>query len=402
MWTQTAPRGPFGPPRHPGLAGLEVRATSPATELAGPWIHSRRFDLLFVFASCVLVAVPLITYHAVAALTGVPPQSFQENQALSIAMFVNLGAAFLIGGPHMYATYTMTLGERRFRETHPVLLRVAALVPIVVTTLALWRIEVLLFVFFSWASVHALHQLAYLVTQYQRRARTPIPLWSRLVDYTVALTCVYPLGAWRMLAEPGSVLNLPFGLQVGSGFHIGAVDVALQMPSFLVGQTWIAGVIGGVFGVAFTLFVVRSLFEIATGQVLWPRTLILALTAPIAVALPLFDNLDVALQGFNLWHSTQYLALVYLMNSYRLERNEMSSPWMRLISGRENGMRFYAFVVCVSLAAGGLMGVLHYGLGLPMLQVYYVVLLSGLWIHYLWDHWVFQEFDALNPPAEPS
>ena len=48
------------------------------------------------------------------------------------------------------------------------------------------------------------------------------------------------------------------------------------------------------------------------------------------------------------------------------------------------------------------MGVLHYGFGLPMLQVYYCVLLSGLWIHYLWDHLVFGERDALGPPAAAS
>ncbi|MGH0034285.1 MAG: hypothetical protein ACQGVK_04575 [Myxococcota bacterium] len=374
-------------------AYTRVQACSPP----GPWIADRRFDLLFVFASCLLVAVPLTTYYTVTWLTGVPPQSFQQNQALSIAMFINLGAAFLIGGPHMYATYTLTLAERRFREAHPWLLRAAAGIPVVVVTLTLWKIELLLFVFFGWASVHALHQVVFLVQQYQLRAPRPLPLGSRLVDYTVATTCIYPLAAWRMLAEPGTELTLPLGLTAQAGFRVGAVNVADQLPSFLVGQVWIAAAISAVFGVAFVLFLARTVFEIATGRVVWPRTLILLLTAPIALALPLFENLDVALQGFNLWHSVQYMGLVYLMNSYRSERYEVSSVVIDLISGRGQGLRYYAFIVTVSLGTGGIMGVLHFGLGLPMLQVYYCILLSALWVHYLWDHWVFQELDALTP-----
>jgi hypothetical protein len=382
-----------------------VAAATPAREAAaappGPWIHSRRFDGLFVFASCLLVAVPLATYYAVTALTGVPPQSFQQNQALSIALFINLGAAFLIGGPHMYATYTLTLAERRFREAHPVLLRAAALVPLVVVGLTLWRIELLLFVFFGWASVHALHQIVFLVRQYQMRAPRRPSRASRAVDYVLVLSCIYPLAAWRMLAEPGTTLALPFGLEVQAGFRVGALNVAEQTPAFLVGHTWIAALFAALFGAAVLAFVARTAVEIATGRVIWPRTLLIGLTVPIAAALPLFENLDVALQGFNLWHSVQYLGLVYLMNRYRAERLEISSLLVDLFSGRGHGLRYYAFVVTISLATGGVMGVLHFGLGLPMLQVYYAILLSALWVHYLWDHWVFQELDALTPPGRP-
>jgi len=46
-----------------------------------------------------------------------------------------------------------------------------------------------------------------------------------------------------------------------------------------------------------------------------------------------------------------------------------------------------------------LIGVLHYGCGLPMLHCYYGVHLSALWIHYLWDHAVFTRVGALAPVA---
>lgn len=364
----------------------------------GPWIRSRRWDLTFIFGTGALVAVPLLSYYAIASLTGTAPEAFQERPALGIAMLINLAVAFLIGGPHVYATYTMTLAEQSFRDRHPILLWGALVVPLVVTTLAIVRIELLIAAFFAWASVHVIHQFAYLVQQYQLRARGPRPLpgWSRAIDYALALTCLYPVASWRLLAEPGSRLALP-GLDVAQGFHIGAVDVSQQIPAALVGQTWIAGLVGAVFAVSVVAFALRTVWEIATGRVVWPRTLLLVATAPVAFALPLFDNLDVALQGFNLWHSAQYIGLVYLMNAYRKQRRAISSPFVASIAGFGNGERYYAFVVTISVGVGGLIGILHYGFGLPMLQVYYAVHLSGLLVHYLWDHAVFLRADALTP-----
>ena len=376
-------------------------ATSPSTAYpGGPWIRSRRWDLTFVFGSALLVALPLATYYLMTALTGTPPQSFQEDQALSIAMVINLGCAFLIGGPHMYATYTLTLAEQRFRDRHPVLLGAAALVPVVVIFLATTRIELLMTVFFAWASLHAAHQLTYLVQQYHLRAGTSVrlPAWSRLIDYVLVGMCLYPVVMWRLLAPQGDVLRMPFGIEIAQGFHIGRVDLSRQLPELVAGQVWIAWTFFAVFGVALAAFVVRTAWEAATGRSAWPRTLLVCLTVPVVFSLPLFDNMDVSLQGFNLWHSTQYLGLVYLINAYRKERGEISSGFVTELSGIGNGWRYYAFLVVVSMSVGGLMGFLHYVAGLPLLQVYYAVLLSGLWVHYLWDHAVFTQAQALAPP----
>lgn len=366
----------------------------------GPWIHSRRWDLLFLFASGLLVVVPMGSYWLITRATGVAPEAFQHDQALGIAMLINLGAAFLIGGPHMYATFTYTLAERRFRERHPVLLWSALLVPVVVITLCIVRIELLMALFFAWAGLHALHQVVYIVQQYQMRAGAvgPPPAWSRAVDGVLAFSSLYPIATWRLLAPPGAVLTLPFGLRVNAGFSIGKVDIAREVPLFLQGQTWIAGAVAVVFAAALAAFVLRTVVEVSTRRTIWPRTLFLAVTVPVAFSLPLFDNLDVALQGFNLWHSTQYIGLVYLMNAIRKQRHEISSPWVQWLSGEGRGLRYYGFVVGVSVCSGAVIGVLHFGFGLPMLQSYYAVLLSALWIHYLWDHATFAQFDALAPP----
>ena len=375
-------------------------ATAPTSSPHGPWLHDRRWDLAFVFGSVVLVAVPLLTYHLVTAATGVAPRAFQEAPALGIAMLINLACAFFIGGPHMYATYTLTLAERRFRDRHSVLFWAAALVPPVVIALACYRIEILMAAFFAWASAHAVHQIVYLVRQYEMRApRCAVPLWSRVIDYGLALTCFYPVAMWKLFAEPGSVLHLPGGLDVHQGFRIGAVDISQQLPGLLRGQVWIAETVAVAFAGFLAAFFVRSVWELRSGAMAWPRTLLLTLTVAVTSGLFLFENLDVALQGFNLWHSTQYVGLVYLMNNQRKARGLISSPFVARISGSGNGALYYGFVVGVSIAAGGLIGLLHYGAGLPLLQAYYGVHLSGLWIHYLWDHAVFGELDALTPVA---
>ena len=375
--------------------------TEVCPSLQGPWIHGPRWDLAFIFFSALLVAVPLLTYRLVTAATGVPPQSFQESQALGVAMLINLGCAFFIGGPHMYATYTLTLAERRFRVRHPWLYAGAGLIPPIVVALAWYRIALLVALFFAWASIHAVHQIVYLVRQYQlRRPRSvALPAWSRAIDYSLAVSCFYPIALWRIFAEPGSVLQLPGGIAIHQGFRIGAVDISQQLPLLLRGQVWIADVVALVFAALFVAFVARSLRELATGTMLWPRTLLLLLTVAVSSSLFVFENLDVALQGFNLWHSTQYVGLVYLINNHRKARGLISSAFVANISGRDNAALYYGFVVAVSVSAGGLIGFLHYVVGLPLLQAYYGVHLSGLWIHYLWDHAVFTESDALTPIA---
>lgn len=364
----------------------------------GPWIHSRRWDLLFLFASGLLVALPIASYWAIVRLTGAAPEAFQHSQALGVAMLINLGAAFFIGGPHMYATVTFTLAERRFRERHPWLLWGALGVPVAVVVLTIAHIELLMAFFFAWAGIHALHQVVYIVRQYQMRgAGGAPPPWSRALDVVLACSSLYPIAAWRLLAPPGAVLELPFGLRVNQGFSIGKVDLSRVVPEFVRGETWIAGAVAAVFALALAAFVLRTAVEVATRRSIWPRTLFLAATVPVAFSLPLFDNLDVALQGFNLWHSTQYLGLVYLINAIREERGEISSPRVRWLAGPGRGLRYYGVVVAVSVAAGGGIGVLHWGFGVPMLQAYYAVLLSALWVHYLWDHATFSQLEALTP-----
>ena len=59
---------------------------APVTAPRGPWIRSASWDFTFILGSAVLAGVPIASYYLITALTGVPPQAFQEHPALGIAM----------------------------------------------------------------------------------------------------------------------------------------------------------------------------------------------------------------------------------------------------------------------------------------------------------------------------
>jgi hypothetical protein len=367
--------------------------------MAGPWIRDRNWDLTFIIGSGALVALPLLTYYTVAHLTRVAPEAFTEKDALAIAVFINYAVAGFIGGPHMYATFTFTLAERRFRRRFWPLLVVVPLIPAAVVWLAKTNIALLMTCFFTWASVHVLHQLVYIVRQYQMRAGPePLPAWSRAIDYVLAFSCLYPIATWRLLAPSGSTLAFPGTPGIRQGFSIGEVDLSRQLPAAFQGQTWIAYIVWGVFGAALLAFTARTIWEAARRRLVLPRTLLLGVTVPIAFSIPMFDNMDVAFQGFNLWHSFQYLGLIYLLNAYRKERGEISSPLVAAISGFGNAGRYYATMLVPALGTAGAIALLTYGFGLPLLQTYYCIILSVLLVHYLLDHAVFlTQGDSLAP-----
>src|SRR5438128_2276895 len=71
------------------------------------WIHSKRFDLLFLTLSGALVFFPYLSYGLL--------QRLGVSEATS-SLIVGLSVTLLVGGPHMYSTYLRTALEPRFRE----------------------------------------------------------------------------------------------------------------------------------------------------------------------------------------------------------------------------------------------------------------------------------------------
>ena len=89
----------------------------------GPWLRSKRWDLLYITGSGILVVIPLMLYEV----------------AGNSATFVNLFIAGVIGGPHMYATFFRTLLDTSFRQRHRLLVLGSLGIPVLVVAGAIWH-----------------------------------------------------------------------------------------------------------------------------------------------------------------------------------------------------------------------------------------------------------------------
>src|SRR5262249_3164904 len=92
----------------PARVGAFASPESSATD-TGPWVRSRRFDLIFLTASGVLVFLPYLSYGVLQKLGA---------STATAGLIVGLAVTLLIGGPHMYSTYLRTALEPRFRERY--------------------------------------------------------------------------------------------------------------------------------------------------------------------------------------------------------------------------------------------------------------------------------------------
>ena len=121
----------------PGMNTPEAalgRKASGAMWTQGPWLHSQRWDLLYITGSSGLVVLPLVLY----AVMG------------HSATFVNLFIAGVIGGPHMYATFFRTFLDASFWQRHRLLVGCSLGIPVLVVAGALWNFQLLITLFFFW------------------------------------------------------------------------------------------------------------------------------------------------------------------------------------------------------------------------------------------------------------
>jgi hypothetical protein len=350
-------------------------------ELAeGPWIRSRSWDLMMISFSALLVAIPIVTYYTANSFTG-PINSLLSALGISFTWdadasrnLVNGMIALLIGGPHMYATYTRTALDTRFSRKHKTLLVLSLLIPMGVIYFGITQFRFLITFFFFWASIHIVHQAAFIVECYNRRSDRMPPVISRLIDFSLLASALYPVATWKFIHNK---------------FSIGSIEIFF--PDFLKFDG-IFYLIVGVFAASLALFIWKTMNEIRQGTVNYPKILFISLTALVAFFIPAFDNLDVAFQGFNAWHSFQYLGLTWYINRLRHERGEIGTGFIDRISESRRPWKFYLFNVGLTAAAVALVTVLialKPVFGLSFDQCYYMVVLSFLLTHYLHDHFLF-------------
>ncbi|HUN65643.1 MAG TPA: hypothetical protein VMW43_06035 [Bacteroidota bacterium] len=352
----------------------------------GLWLRSKRWDLTFISLSALLVPFPFLTYYFANYMTPVFNGVF-SSVGLHFAWdddasrnLVNGIIALFIGGPHMYATYTRTAFDRNFTRTHKAFIAASLLIPVTVIYLGINYFSVLITFFFFWASVHIIHQAAYIVECYNRKQTTSLSLTSRLIDYAVLFTSLYPVATWKFIHDE---------------FSIGSNKILF--PEFLKND-YLFYFVTALFAGSAIMFILKTIREVRSGTAHYPKILLISLTAIVAFFIPAFRNLDVAFQGFNTWHSFQYLGLTYYINRLRHERGEIGTRFIDNMSTDGKTWRYYFFNVGLTFCAVATIALLIFlrpYLGLSFDQCYYIVVLSFLLTHYLHDHLLFTQPDEV-------
>ncbi|MFZ0545966.1 MAG: hypothetical protein WAM60_11040 [Candidatus Promineifilaceae bacterium] len=355
----------------------------------GKWIYNRQWDLAFISFSVILVPVPYLIWLLMGQVLKI--ESDFGRQA------VNLLIAVLIGGPHMYATFTRTALDQDFRKNYGGFIRSSIIIPLIVVTLALTNLTLLLTIFFFWASIHVLHQIIFVVASYDLKAdkaklRETLSPLSRLIDYAVVLTSLYPLAAYR--------------IAISKDFSIGPTHLNDAIPDFFE-QPWIVYAAFAAFGTAVVAFIIKSIIEWRNGTAHVPKIIFISLTATASFIVPSLGNLDTAFQGMNVWHSFQYLALTWYINRLRSDRGDLTNkPLLHRMSEDGQARLYYGFNLALTAGAGVIIAVvfsiLHFGIGGKWAEAsfaletsYYIGVLSFLWIHYYHDHFLFTQTESV-------
>ena len=177
-----------------------------------------------------------------------------------------------------------------------------------VVACALWHFQLLITLFFFWASVHVLHQIAYILECYDRRQTARLQKWSRFIDYAVVFGSLYPLASYRFIHDE---------------FAIGST--LLLYPEMLK-TPLVFYAVSAFFVLALAAFVAKTVIEVRQRRVHYPKILLMAVTIGLSILITSYsgDRLEIAFQGFNTWHSFQYLALTWYITTLRQQRGEIA------------------------------------------------------------------------------
>lgn len=357
------------------------------------WLHTKSWDLTWISLSATLVALPFISYEifnlilcysSVQNFFQIKPQDIPDVSRNT----VNAIIALLIGGPHMYSTFTRTFFDGKFRREHHALVLSSFIIPLFVVVMGIFQFRILVTFFFFWASLHIMEQAGYIVGCYNVKASRSDSRYSRMLDYIVVFTSLYPIGVWKM---------------IHGQFKIGQIELIL--PGFIhVDQNPMIGysffiLITVVFFSSMTLWLHKSYFEYKAGTLHRPKFLFILLTSVVAFFIPSYRELDVAFQGFNTWHSFQYLGLTWYINTRQKQlRGRFDSTLLNTISERGKGWKFYLFNVGIAFITIGVVSLFlatRHLTGFSFDQAYYIVILSILLMHYYQDHYLFKDFEAV-------
>lgn len=371
---------------------------SPTTEKQGGyWLRSRRWDLIFITLSVIVVPIPYFAY-----LLGMQLFGWEDDFSRNL---INGFVAIAVGGPHMMSTFLRTGLDDNFKKRYPMLLRSSIIIPIVVVSLAFLNLTLLLTVFFFWAATHVLHQVTYIVELYNHkehnfvRKGSAVTPTARLIDYAVILTCMFPIAA----------------LKISNGsFDVGVNDLTQVIPE-LFQDAWFFWLISSFFAVALVAYVYKTIQEYRGGYLNWPKTIFISFTIIVAFTIPALPNLDTAFQGLNTWHSFQYLAITFYIIKIRQKYSNLNetAPLVSRFSQGKDSRGLYLLSAIMLVGSAVIFGIVfaiahvitpgHIDATDPRMLAnwrfdvaYYTSILSFLWIHYYHDHFLFTDFEALD------
>ena len=377
------------------VSAVSVSRNVDTSEQSRLWLRNRNWDLLYITFSVILVPLPYLVY-----LLGIYAGGMEADLSRNL---VNGFVAIGIGGPHMMSTFLRTGLDDNFKQRYPMLLRSSFIIPIVVVSLAFLNLNLLLTIFFFWAAMHVLHQVTYIVELYNHkethhvRKHSTVDLRSRLIDYAVVMTSIFPFAALKI--SRGS-------------FDIGTNDLTRVIPGFFQ-QQWFFLFLSTLFTIAAVLYIVKTIREYRAGTINVPKTIFIVFTVLIAFTIPMLDNLDTAFQGLNTWHSFQYLGITFYIIKLKQHYGNLDkdAPLVARFSRQSEDARgLYTLSTIMLVGSATIFAVVFAvaqlvtpgnvdpeNLSLWRFDVaYYTSVLSFLWIHYYHDHFLFTDFEALD------
>jgi hypothetical protein len=340
---------------------MSARAEALSRPPASPWISNPRWDLIVLSFSAVLVAVPPLVH------------SLGKTTAGGVDILITL----LVGGPHMYATFLKTVFEPNFRKLHPALtFAPVVIIPVIVISGAVFAFQALLTFFFTWASMHVCDQASYIAYLYRDKGGAAKP-WQRGLDVSVILFSLYSYAMYR---------------HVNGTFKIG--DTTLWFPEFLK-HAWFADTFAVVTAGLIAFWIVYTLNQLRRGEVGGPYVFFMSLTVGVALFVTRLPELSVSFQGFNAWHSFQYLGLTYLI--LQKDNTIAKDALAKKLAQPGKFFRYYGWNILLTTGATLIIVLLTIVLKLPAEPSYYAVVLSFLLVHYAHDHVLFAFGSGFRP-----
>ncbi|MBZ0137440.1 MAG: hypothetical protein K8I27_13820 [Planctomycetes bacterium] len=382
------------------------------------WIHSPGWDKRWIIFPALLAPVPPLLYYVSLYLLGRFTGMDAATRNGAAEDIVSLFVMVLVGGPHVWVTFTRTWlhPEFRAREKFWYIASFAVVPTVAIMALSseLTR-KLLLTGFFFIASLHIIHQLSYIIRFYQDRDSVKPSLRSRLIDIGAVVFPLYPLSTFRMVMVNENSMAFAwatqwFGLDQARAlkFNIGRAHPLL--PDFILSDWfWMMNLLALV--VALTLWIAKTVKEHRAGTLQQGKFLLIACAIGVGLFCPLWPNLDSSFQGFNLWHSLQYIALTWFIMRLQIQKGRKVSPFVKWLSNDDrSGSRYYgvAFGIVVGLialilgiafmltqfqsvgmfAGHGEPGAINYKPG-AILQAYYLFGFGLLLTHYFHDAFLF-------------